>query len=271
MRKDYIPVESEHADETAFVEDFWTNIWDTQDFASVAHRRIEKSEEYRLLNTFLKALPKGSRLLDGGCGLGEWTIAYQAKGYHVVGLDISEKTISRLKERFPEQEFVVGDIRKIPFPDNSFDAYFAWGTFEHFEEGLGKCFAEAWRILRPGGYLAISLPFDNRYHRWQDGRQLEKWDDAYDAKHGYETPMRFYQWRLTKPELAREFALHGFRVLQIESMHKATGIHRALKHQLGLTPGTPFHRLLQFALYPVLPKSFIAHMLIGIGQKRDVQ
>lgn len=270
MKKDYIAVsQSDSAyDETAFVDEFWTNVWDGRNFQQFPGREIEKREEFKIMEPYIATLSKGARMLDGGCGLGKWTLYYASRGFDVIGLDLSAKTVAQLKSRFARANFVVGDIRKTHFPDNSFDAYFSWGTFEHFEIGLGPCFAEARRILKPGGYLFITLPFQSGNHLRRDSGPLERWDEAFDAAKGYTSEMRFYQWRLTKGELAREFEINGFRCLEVQPIHKAHGLHRAIKHDLGINSNSPLHRALQILLYPLVPKSYIAHMLMGVGQKR---
>jgi len=138
VRKDYIPITAGNANtnETLFVEDFWTQRWDcvTQLPRSES---VSRSEEYRIIKPFLRRLPSGSRILDGGCGLGAWTVFLANEGFDVVGLDISQRTIKRLNESLPNYQFLCGDIRRTQFGNGSFDGYFSWGTFEHFEQGLG--------------------------------------------------------------------------------------------------------------------------------------
>jgi ubiquinone/menaquinone biosynthesis C-methylase UbiE len=159
VRKDYVSIEAGAGalDEAAFVERFWTEQWRDRsgppDSAAVGRR-----DEYRIMRQYLGALPPGSRLLDGGCGTGEWTVFLSQQGFHVVGADISRETIVRLQQWFPDLEFVHMDLRQTSFADAAFDAYFSWGTFEHFESGLGACLSEAHRIVKPGGWLFVSVP-----------------------------------------------------------------------------------------------------------------
>lgn len=270
MKKDYIPVTGTdaHLDETAFVEEFWSKIWDGRQLDAAAAARVERQPEFPFVDRYLRTLPAGSRILDGGCGVGEWTLYYTAEGHHVVGLDLSVRAIERLQRTYPGHEFVVGDIRKTAFPDRSFDAYFSWGTFEHFEEGLGACFDEAYRILKPGGLLVISLPFQNANHLRRDRRPLEHWDEAFEQDRGYLAPMRFYQWRLTKEELRREFEVHRFQALEVRPIHKGTGVSRAVQHDLHVPLNSRWNRWLSMGLYALLPTSYIAHILIGAGRRR---
>ena len=268
MKKDYIPVSADQAcsDESTFIEDFWTQRWD-----GVRHlpepEAVSRTEVYGIMQLFVRSLPAGSRILDGGCGMGAWTVFLANQGFDVVGLDISQRTIARLNELLPSYQFLVGDIRETEFADASFDAYFSWGTFEHFEDGLGKCFGEARRILKRGGYLFLSVPFQNRRHLRRDKRELRLWDENYDKQRGYASEMRFYQWRLTKSEFQREFEINGFKALRVEAINKWQGLHRAVTHDLHIDPGSRFHRILQVFLYPLVPKDYVAHMIMGIGQR----
>lgn len=125
----------------------------------------------------MRRLPPGAKLLDGGCGQGLWTVAYAQRGFDVTGMDLSRTTIATVQRIFPEQRFVVGDIRETGFPDNHFDLYFSWGTFEHFELGLGGPLREAYRVVKPGGYLVITVPFQNPRHLRRLRRDLAQWDD----------------------------------------------------------------------------------------------
>lgn len=270
MKKDYIPATDGQAEleETAFVEAYWTRQWDGQRLSEAARSHIEGREEFKLMDPYLAVLPPGSRILDGGCGLGEWTLYYASRGFDVTGIDLSRATIERLQQRFPQRRFLTGDVRHTEFPDASFDAYFSWGTFEHFEEGVGACLEEARRILKPGGYLFVSVPFQNRRHLRRDVRALWRWDEHFNRHQGYATPMRFYQWRLTRPELQRELEMRGFRALIIKPIHKDGGVRRFLENDLHISGGSLAHRVARRLLFPVLPKAYVAHMLMVVGQKR---
>jgi len=127
---------------------------------------------------------------------------------------------------------------------------------------------EARRILKREGYLFISVPFQNGRHLRRDKDELWLWDENFDKKKGYTSKMRFYQWRLTKPELEREFEINGFKALRVEAIDKWRGLHRAVKHALHIEPGSKIHRIMQELLYPFVPKDYVAHMLMGVGQKR---
>jgi SAM-dependent methyltransferase len=268
VRKDYVEAANASASEAVFVEDYWTGQWRDRTSSPDASR-VTRLDEYPFLQRVLATLSGGSRILDGGCGLGEWTVFLAQQGFDITGIDLSEATVARLRKWFPDRDFVAGDLRRTSFPDQSFDAYFSWGTFEHFEAGLGECLEEARRIVRPGGWLLVSVPFHNGRLIMRDHRPLECWDEAFDARSGYAVPQRFYQWRLTRQELRRELELHGFRVEQVTPIGKRTGAGRMLQWDLPLlAKGSRPYAIASRLLAAGLPASFIGHMIVAVGQRR---
>jgi SAM-dependent methyltransferase len=186
-----------------------------------------------------------------------------------VGLDLSVEIIDKLKIRFPACQFVRGDIRQTGFETGSFDAYFSWGAFEHFENGLGDCLSEAHRILRPGGWLFISVPFENWRHILRDAGALERWDEHFDRAAGYRQPLRFYQWRLTRPELKRELELHGFRTEMVTPINKLQGVGRWLQWDFRVfRKDTRPYFAARRALAAVMPASYVSHMILAVAERR---
>lgn len=259
MRKDYLTDENTaQSDEATFVADYWTRVWEGQGGPKVDPGRIAGKEEYRFMVPYLRALPRGARILDGGCGLGEWVVALQKESYDVVGMDISRPTVEQLVRMFPTSEFVFGDIRRTDYPNASFDAYFSWGVFEHFEAGPGDCLREALRILKPGGMLFISVPLDNL-------RQSMLGTFAPAQPHA--PGARFYQYRFTRSELAREISLSGFELVSFHPIHKRQGVLRALHHEFGMPYQWLLTRGLSAALSPITPAWWVAHMMLAVARK----
>ncbi|SRR6266540_3242184 len=267
MRRDdrpYDPAECE--DELEAVESQWTAIWKGLGQRSVQDLdAVRKRPEFEIMWPYLQRLPEGSRILDGGCGMGEFAVWLTRHGYPTTGLDISRETIGHLRKAYPDIEFAVGDIRATGFEDGSYDAYFSWGTFEHFEDGLGRAVEESYRLLRPGGYLFVSTPFDNLRHALH-GTLRGPWRLAPQRE-----PTRFYQWRLTRGELARALAREGFAVEEVHAIHKRHGAHRWLRQALGVDLGTTFGRVASGALSVILPAAVIAHMILAVARKPEAK
>ena len=106
-----------------------------------------------------------SRFCDLGFGPGVLTtfILQQDTSWQVDGVDISEhclhhaQRLVRKKEVFDRCELSVGDVRALPYPDDTFDVVIAVEVLEHIpdpETGL----LEAMRVLKPDGYAITALP-----------------------------------------------------------------------------------------------------------------
>lgn len=262
MRRDDRPYdETEGHDEIAAIESQWTRIWEQSGGPKGRTDRIPQKAEFKIMWPYLQKLSKGSRLLDGGCGLGDWVVWLTRAGYPTVGLDVSRLTVLKLQAMFPDMDFMVGDIRDIGFPDASFDAYFSWGTFEHFEEGFDRVVAEAFRVLKPGGLLFTSMPFVNLRHALCDVL-LEPWRLAPQSER-----RRFYQWRLTRGELAGILSQRGFAVEDVKIIGKRQGLQRFVQHSTGLSATSNFVRGFAAVLAPFVPKVLIGHMILAIAHK----
>ena len=102
----------------------------------------------------MKSLPAGVHLLDIGCGTGLFVEKYTESGGHAVGIDISRGMIGRAHLRCGTSEFTIGTGERIPFRDNSFDAVSSLLVFSYLGDPVAML-DEAYRVLRPGGIIAI--------------------------------------------------------------------------------------------------------------------
>ena len=110
------------------------------------------------------AIEQGGRGIEIGCGTGEVVrdLLEETRLDQAVGLDPSPVFIERAKTAFGDirgLSFVDGDARVMQFDDASFDLAVFHTTLCHIPEAE-KALAEAFRILRPGGELAV---FDADY------------------------------------------------------------------------------------------------------------
>lgn len=69
----------------------------------------------------LARLRLGARIADLGCGSGVFTDLLRQQGCQPVGLDISPKLIALGRTKYPDVEFLEGDVEHLPFPSASLD------------------------------------------------------------------------------------------------------------------------------------------------------
>ena len=130
----------------------------------------------------LAALQPGQAVLDLGSGSGTdvfCAAVLVGESGHVVGVDITDEQLAkaaRLRDRegFSQVRFVEGHIEELPFGDASFDAVLSNGVI-NLSPAKGRVFAEAARVLRPGGRLAIADIVSGRPLKERTRRDVELW------------------------------------------------------------------------------------------------
>jgi arsenite methyltransferase len=130
----------------------------------------------------LAALEPGDRVLDLGSGSGTdvfcAAVIVGATG-QVVGIDTTPEQIrkaTRLRDQagFAAVEIVDGRIESLPFAAGSFDAVISNGVI-NLALDKARVFAEAARVLRPGGRLAITDIVSARALKEQTRRNVDLW------------------------------------------------------------------------------------------------
>jgi 2-polyprenyl-3-methyl-5-hydroxy-6-metoxy-1,4-benzoquinol methylase len=109
----------------------------------------------------LKLVGKNKKVLDIGCGEGTLALACAANNNHVVGMDISQVAINLAesrKKRLPVH-FMIGDARKLKFPDDAFDVVICKDMIEHIsQEDFKVHLKEVARVLKQGGCYILYTP-----------------------------------------------------------------------------------------------------------------
>jgi len=108
-------------------------------------------------------LKSGDQILDVGCGPG-WFWAATAESLsgnlNLTLCDLSPGMVQEAVERCSPLPFSSiasrqADAAALPFADGSFDAIVAMHMFYHLPDPV-KCAAEMYRVLKPGGFLAVT-------------------------------------------------------------------------------------------------------------------
>jgi len=106
----------------------------------------------------LERVPVGSgtTVLDVGCGAGRFARMAADRGAEVSGLDATEALLAFARERVSSGDFREGDLESLPWPAASFDVVTGFNSL-FIAADLASALAEARRVLRPGGWLAMSV------------------------------------------------------------------------------------------------------------------
>lgn len=170
-----------------------------------SHRAINLRESrLRKALRLITEEPPG-RLLDLGCGAGEFSARLAALGWRVCGLELVEAQAARA--RTLGLLAVAGEVSGgLPFRAEAFDLVFAGELIEHLIDTDGFL-AEIRRLLRPGGVLVLTTPnlasLENRLRLL-----LGRYPNWVDYRLGSSGHVRAYTPRVLRAQLAG----HGFRV-----------------------------------------------------------
>lgn len=119
------------------------------------------SREVSFIENALRVV-RGARLLDLACGAGQHAVDLAARGYDVIGYDLSRAQLDwageLASERGQSLQLVHGDMRELSYQQR-FDGVFCWNTsFGYFEEDKNVDIAQrVFKALRPGGHFLLDV------------------------------------------------------------------------------------------------------------------
>ncbi len=137
---------------------FWDQNWEGDGWMNVS---TPPPVWPRLASRMMNYLRPEMLLLEGGCGDGRYVRYFTDHGVKTIGIDFARRTVRKINDHMPDLDVRVGDIRNIAFPDGHFDGYYSGGVIEHFEDGVAPQLAEAYRVLKDGGHLFVTVPHMN--------------------------------------------------------------------------------------------------------------
>lgn len=144
--------------------------WYTTPLGQLADR-VEKAAVFALLPNLA-----GRRVLDAGCGTGNFSLALAPRRARVVGLDRAAPMLrtarQKARERGQQALWVQGDLSHLPFADASFDGVVCILALD-FVGARQAALQELVRVLRPGGFMLVAVL--NRYSLWTLKRTIRAW------------------------------------------------------------------------------------------------
>jgi len=119
----------------------------------------------RLLRKKRYDVTNAKKVLDIGSGAGQilkHVLKQTESDTQVVGFDLSQQMLRRARTRIGDDRpnYIAGDLRHLPFPDNTFDSVTCGWVIEYFEDPH-PALAEINRVMTPDGSAFILATEDN--------------------------------------------------------------------------------------------------------------
>jgi SAM-dependent methyltransferase len=140
--------------------------------------------------------PTKASLFDIGCGVGNFLAAARAQGFDVTGIDWDTKAIQTGKEILGLDKIFALSIEEYAEKNSgeTFDVVSFFEVLEHQDDPAGFL-SQVRRLVKPGGYIALSVPNRNRFQKGLDTtdlppNHLTRWNPnvltAFLRSHGFE-------------------------------------------------------------------------------------
>ncbi len=187
---------------------------------------------------------------------------------HATGIDIAEGTVAKARRRFSRAGFyfVTGDVRRLPFPDNTFDLVFSNSTLDHFQtvSEVHASLHELVRVNRPGGLIIVTLdnPSNPLYYPLRTATQ-RGWTPFALGCTLSDKQLNASLEQCGMEVLANDWLIHNPRLI-------STALFLALRRALGERADAPIRGLLKsFGVLGRLPlRRFTACFVAVCARKR---
>ncbi len=164
--------------------------------------RAETPLDLAMIDAFAAAVTSGedARVLDAGCGTGRISRYLADRGCLVEGVDLSPGMVAMARRDNHDLVFSIGSLTDLPYPDDQFAGIMLWYSIIHTPPaGQARIFAEATRVLRPGGQLLVGF---------QSGEGIQDVAWAY-RRFGHEIQLERH--RYTADQVASQIEAAGLR------------------------------------------------------------
>ncbi len=145
-------------------EKYYSHSDEKKGFIPFLYRKIKSININTKYNQVTKGMLPG-KLLDFGCGIGDFLIHAQAKGWSVHGIEPNVKARDIASKKLRSE--ILDNEGLMRFPDNHFDLITLFHVLEHVY-APDELISELLRVLKPNGRLILALPnkdsFDAKYY-----------------------------------------------------------------------------------------------------------
>lgn len=198
--------------------DFWDALWKDDNLKKYVEGYRNDWFVSRITKKFI-APDKMNKILEGGCGKGQYVYSLDSSGYDAHGVDYAAKTVSKINELFPTLKISYGNVENLNFPDGHFTGYWSLGVIEHFYDGYDKMAKEMKRVIGPGGYLFLTFPCISRLRKLKaSNKKYPQFEEKNFKKEN------FYQFALDPGLVQKDFEKLGFELVKKQPLDGIKGL-----------------------------------------------
>jgi 2-polyprenyl-3-methyl-5-hydroxy-6-metoxy-1,4-benzoquinol methylase len=162
-------------------------------------RKYTLLKKLQLISRFYKT----GKILDIGCGTGEFLNTCKSAGWHTTGIEPNDDARRMAAEKFMLDVRTEDQLKGIA--DGSFDVISMWHVLEHVPR-LNERVAELKRLIKPNGIIIIAVPNSSSFDAL---KYKENWA-------GYDVPRHLYHF--TPKDIETLFKNQGLKVFRILPM-----------------------------------------------------
>ncbi|TYA74167.1 class I SAM-dependent methyltransferase [Seonamhaeicola marinus] len=174
-------------------------------FENVYHlvRSFTLNKKVKLINSFIEKPSSEKRLLDIGCGTGDFLHAAQKNGWIVSGIEPNDDARAIANKKTNNSVFNIEQL--LEFHEHSYDVITLWHVLEHLPN-LEEQVNLLKKLLKPGGRLIIAVPNYKSY----DAQLYKEFWAAYDVPR--------HLWHFNKTSISGLFSKISMNVEKIKPM-----------------------------------------------------
>lgn len=210
----------------------WFEDWFDSPYYDLLYSKRNEDEASFFIDNLLKniSLPESSKVLDLACGKGRHSVYLHQKGYQVIGLDLSKRSIDFAKQfEKPGLQFGIQDMR-VPLEDVQFDLivnlFTSFGYFDNVNENI-KVLKSVKKMLKPDGIFILDYLNGEKLKETLVKEEVKSFPNAhFNIKRKVDKSFVVKDIELITPEFRKEYQekVRLFNVIEFGAMFKAAGL-----------------------------------------------
>ena len=198
-----------------YSEDYFLGSETTASRQSVSEMKQSTAKMYLSQVRRYSGMTKG-RLLEVGCGDGDFLVIAEAEGWQVTGVEYSSAACKRAQTRLHQGEVLCGELPQANLAADQYDVCVLSDVIEHVRNPL-DFMREVYRVLKPAGTVLIATP---SIDSWSARLMKQKWME-FKAEH-----LSYFDRQTLQTALVRA----GFREVVVEAGWKTLSLDYIRMH-----------------------------------------